>query len=215
MPLHTNKHINEQTSLVVWKIGESVDWFLSQLHLDEDEQKIYTEFRTDQRRVHWLAYRHILKNIVHKGSTIRVKYDKHKKPFIDLSDDHISVSHAGDYATVIISKHQPVGIDIERIHPRLHKVADKFLSFDETGIDIPSMATDGLCLHWCAKEALYKLYGVRNLDFRENMRILSPPQNMQGMFRGLIQLDGKETIYELISEQLDDYCLVYATGEIK
>lgn len=215
MPLYTNKHINEHASLIVWKIEETVDWFLSQLHLDDDEQEIYTEFRTDLRRVHWLAYRHILKNIVGKGSNIRVRYNKHKKPFIDLSDDHISVSHAGDYATVIISKRHPVGIDIERIHPRLHKVADKFLSVEETGVDLPSMPTEGLCLHWCAKEALYKLYGERNLDFRENMRILSPPKDMRGKFMGLIQTGGRETLFELISEQVDDYFLVYATGEVK
>lgn len=213
MPLHTNKYINEHASLLIWKIEESVDWFLSQLLLDEDEQKKYTEFRTDQRRVHWLAYRHLLKNIVGKGQSIRVRYDKNNKPYIDLRDHHISVSHSGDYATVIISKTFPVGVDIEKVSPRLHKVADKFLSQEETGIDLNAMPADGLCLHWCAKEALYKLYGERNLDFREHMRILSPPQNLKGPFRGAINKDGSEMVYELVSEQLDEYCLVYALGK--
>ncbi|MEN8225838.1 MAG: 4'-phosphopantetheinyl transferase superfamily protein [Bacteroidota bacterium] len=212
MPLHTNRDINEHSRIVVWEIEESIDWFLAQLHLDDDERKKYNGFRTDQRRAHWLAYRYILKTIVGKGSYIRVKYDQNNKPFIDLSDDHISVSHSGKYATVIISRDHPVGIDIEQITPRLHKVADKFISSEETGKDLASMQTDELCLHWCAKEALYKLHGEKNLDFRHQLQVIAPPDQAKGAFRGLIRSGGKESIYKLHAERVDDYCLVYAVG---
>ena len=212
MPIHTHKHLNEHSSLVVWEIEESVDWFLSQLHLEEDELEKYSGFRTDVRRTHWLAYRYILKKIVGKGSNIRVKYNQHNKPFIDLSDDHISVSHSGKYATVILSRKYPVGIDIEKLSPRLHKIADKFLTADETGVQLDTMPTEDLCLHWCAKEAMYKLYGERNLDFRDHMKILDPPNGMEGDFRGLIQVGGKNHFFDLRSERLDDYCLVYVVG---
>jgi len=212
MPLHTHKDLNEHSRLVIWEIEESVDWFLSQLLLDDEEQKKYQDFRTDQRRAHWLAYRYILKNIVGKGSDIRVRYDVNNKPFIDLSGDHISVSHSGKYATVIISRESPVGVDVEQISKRLHKVADKFLSNEETGRDIDSMSTGDLCLHWCAKEALYKLYGERKLDFREHMKVVDPPESLEGVFKGVILSAGVEHHYELKSEKLDDYCLVYAIG---
>ncbi|MDT8393356.1 MAG: 4'-phosphopantetheinyl transferase superfamily protein [Bacteroidales bacterium] len=213
MPLHTYTHVNEHASLAVWKIEEPVDWFLSQLELDAEEQKKYIEFRTDQRRVHWLAYRFILKNVVGKGNNIRVRYDENNKPFIDLSDDHISVSHSGEYATVIISRRYPVGIDIEKVSPRLYRIADKFLSDEETGTSILHMPAEGLCLHWCAKEALYKLYGKRQLDFREHMRIIDPPRGVEGSFRGLIMNGGEDYYYDLFSRQIDDYCLVYAIGK--
>ena len=212
MPLHTHRDLNEHSSLVIWEIEEPVDWFLSQLELDNDELEKYNEFRTDQRRTHWLAYRYILKNIVGKGSNIRVKYNQHNKPFIDLSDSHISVSHSGKYATVILSRLHPVGIDIEQVNPRLHKIATKFLTTDETGVELQAMPTEDLCLHWCAKEAMYKLYGERELDFRDNMKVLDPPKGMEGAFRGLIQTGGKDHYYNLKSEKLDDYCLVYVVG---
>ena len=210
MPLYTNKNLSDHSRLVIWEIDESPEWFLSALRLDDDELEKYNGFRTDQRRVHWLAYRYILKNIVGKGSEIRVKYDHHSKPFIDLSDDHISVSHSGKFATVIISKKYPVGIDIEQVHPRLHKVADKFMSHEEAGREIDTLSTEHLCLHWCAKEALYKLFGERNLDFREQIRILDPPAGHEGLFRGMIMLEGKEHRYHLHSEKLEDYFLVFA-----
>jgi len=153
MPLHTHREIGRDTRLLIWEINESPEWFLEELHLDKEELKQYNGFRTDQRRVHWLAYRHVLKNVVGKGKQIRVKYNAHSKPFLDLSDEHISVSHSGKFATVITSRKHEVGIDIEQLHPRLHKVAEKFLAPQEGGDDTTKLSTDHLCLHWCAKEA--------------------------------------------------------------
>jgi phosphopantetheinyl transferase len=214
MPLHTDKKINEHARIVLWRIEEPVDWFLSQLHLDDEELKKYTEFRTDQRRAHWLAYRHILKNVVKKGDEIRVRYDENSKPFIDLSDDHISVSHSGEYAAVIISHLHPVGIDIEKISARIHKVADKFMNDKESGEGLKQMSTSDLCLHWSAKEALYKLYGKRNLDFRDHLHVVDPPKHLQGMFSGLIANGEKAQSCELYSNKIGDYILVYAIGPV-
>ena len=210
MPLHTNRNLSNHSQLVIWEIEESPGWFLSELHLEEDEHEKYNGFKTDLRRVHWLAYRYILKNIVGKGTQIRVRYDQHSKPFLELSDDHISVSHSGKFATVIISKHHQVGIDIEQVHPRLHKVAEKFMSPEESGRHISELSTEHLCLHWCAKEALYKLYGERHLDFREHIRVLQPPSGHEGEFKGMIMTGGKEHHYSMQAEKVEDYFLVFA-----
>ncbi len=210
MPLHTNKDLSDHSRLVIWEIEESPEWFLSGLHLDEDELEKYNGFRTDQRRVHWLAYRYILKNIVGKGTQLRVKYNPHSKPFLDLSDDHISVSHSGKFATVIISKKHQVGIDIEQVHPRLHRVAEKFMSPEEGGDASHDLSTENLCLHWCAKEALYKLYGERELDFREHIRVLHAPDGHEGVFKGMIMSGGREHHYHMHAEKVEDYFLVFA-----
>lgn len=210
MPLHTVKYLSDHSHLVIWEIQESPEWFLAALQLEDDELEKYNGFKTDQRRVHWLAYRYILKKVVGKGTQIRVKYDDHSKPFLDLSKDHISVSHSGKFATVIISKIHQVGIDIEQVHPRLHKVAEKFMSPEEAGHEIKDLTTEHLCLHWCAKEALYKLYGLRELDFREHIRILHPPEAHEGVFKGTISTGGEEHHYWLHSQKLEDYFLVFA-----
>lgn len=209
MPLHSDRLIEDHARLVIWEIDESVDWFLSQLHLDDVEMEKYSGFRTDQRRVHWLAYRHVLKNIMMKGDHIRIRYDKHSKPFIDLSDDQISVSHSGKYACVIISKRYRVGIDIEQVHKRLHKVADKFVSEEETGDHVTSLETVKLCLYWCTKEALYKLYGVRNLDFRKHIRVQALPLDLHGEFMASIQKGAQKQHYYPFADIIDDYCMVY------
>lgn len=210
MPLHTNRRLEDHSQVVIWEIEETPEWFLNELHLEEDELRHYNGFRTDQRRVHWLAYRHMLKNIVGKGKQIRIRYDPNSKPFLDLSDDHISVSHSGKFATVILSSRHRVGIDIEQIHPRLHKVAEKFMNPQEGGDEIDKLSTELLCLHWCAKEALYKLYGERELDFREHIQILQPPSNHEGEFRGRIRTGHDDNHYMLHAEKIDDYFMVFA-----
>lgn len=210
MPIHSDKSLSNHARILIWRIEESPDWFLSRLHLDDDELEKYKGFRVDKRRVHWLAYRYMLKNIVGKGKQIRVRYDRHDKPFIDLSHEQISVSHSGIYACVIISDKHRVGIDVEEISPRLHKVGDKFLTVEETGEEISRMSTENLCMHWCAKEALYKLHGERKLDFKEHIKIQKTPKGYEGAFNGLVKSGGKEFEYDLCSERMDDYFLVYA-----
>ncbi len=211
MPLHTHRTLDDGSSLVLWEIEEDVDWFLGRLHLDEEELEKYNGFRTELRRAHWLAYRHILKNVLGRGSEVRIRYDEHSKPYIDLSDHHISVSHAGKFAAVIMGS-GPVGIDVERITQRLHRVADKFLTREETGSDPAGMSTEALCLHWCAKEALYKLYGERLLDFRDHMKVIDPPGILTGEFTGLISTGAREARYRLTADRIEDYFLVYARG---
>jgi phosphopantetheinyl transferase len=210
MPLHTNREIAHESRLMIWEIKESPEWFLEALHLEEDELLQYNGFRTDQRRVHWLAYRHLLKNVLGKGRQIRVKYDPHSKPFIDLSDENISVSHSGKFAAVITSKRNKVGIDIEQVHPRLHRVAEKFMSPEEGINESSVLTTDHLCLHWCAKEALYKLYGERELDFREHIRVVQPPPGNEGRFSGRVFNERSSQEFQLKAEKIDDYFLVFA-----
>lgn len=211
MPLHTHRNLDDGSSLVLWEIEEDVEWFLGRLHLDDEEVEKYNGFRTDLRRAHWLAYRHILKNVLGMGSEVRIRYDEHSKPYIDLSDHHISVSHAGKFAAVIMGA-WPVGVDVERITPRLRRIADKFLTREETGSEPAEMSTEALCLHWCAKEALYKLYGERLLDFRGHMKVIGPPESLEGEFTGMISNGSKEATYRLSAERIEDYFLVYARG---
>jgi 4'-phosphopantetheinyl transferase len=214
MSLYDDKYINEGTRLVVWKIEEDPGWFLSQLNLDEEELQRYEGFRTEQRRLHWLAYRHILKNIMMKGQEIRVRYDQSNKPFIDLCEDHISVSHSGKFAVAIISNNHVVGVDVEEVAERLKKVSDKFLGEHESGCAPESLPTEKLCLYWCAKEAIYKAHGERMLDFKNHIRIGRVPEKLEGQFRGGVYKPEAEKQYSLVAERLENYFLVYVTGTL-
>ena len=201
------KIIDDRTLYGVWKISESVEELRSAICLREGEEALYNLFVAESRKKQWLAYRLLIRELL-EPDEFPVEYDSSGKPFLAGSDFHISVTHTDDLAAVIISGHAKVGIDIEKIRTRIEKVKDKFLNEKESLLIGKDRELEQLTLAWCAKEALYKLHGKRNLDFRENMMVDIPPK--AGMkFNGEIIFAGKRDKYQLFSEMIDGYILVY------
>jgi phosphopantetheinyl transferase len=201
------KIIDRHTLYGVWKISESVEALRSAISLREGEEALYNLFVAESRKKQWLAYRLLVKKLL-EPDEFPVEYDSSGKPFLAGSDFHISVTHTDDLAAVIISRHAKVGIDIERIRMRIEKVKDKFLSEKEALLIGKERDLEQLTLAWCAKEALYKLYGKRNLDFRENICVEIPA--CAGMaFKAEICTGGNRYKYQLFSELIGGYILVY------
>lgn len=201
------KIIDEHTLYAIWKISESIEELRSAIRLREVEETLYHSFVAESRKKQWLAYRLLIRELL-KPDEFPVEYDASGKPFLAGSDFHISVTHTDDLAAVIISRHARVGIDIEKIKPRIEKVREKFLNPVESASIGKEKGLEQLTLAWCAKEALYKLYGQRNLDFRENITVDIPTE--AGMkFTAEIRFSGKRDQYQLHSELIGSYILVY------
>ena len=83
-------------------------------------------------------------------------------------------------------------------------IKHKFLSLDELE-KVTSL--EELTLFWCAKEALYKLYGEKELIFNEQLfvDVKNKPNNLLGR----IKIGENEDVHELVAEKIDDYLLVY------
>jgi len=175
--------------------------------LREEEKDLYRSFVAESRKKQWLAYRLLIRELL-KPDDFPVEYDQSGKPFLAGSDLHISVTHTEDLAAVIISRNARVGIDIEKIKPRIEKVRDKFLNEEESSSIGKKKGLEQLTIAWCAKEALYKLYGVRNLDFRENIKI-EVPAFAGTRFNAEIRFGGEINNYRLFSEMIGNFILVY------
>jgi phosphopantetheinyl transferase (holo-ACP synthase) len=69
-----------------------------------------------------------------------------------------------------------VGVDIERADRDFGSVSSRYMSEQEM-----QMSQDGLWAAkvWCAKEALYKLYGRRGVELREELIIESYDEGSQ------------------------------------
>jgi phosphopantetheinyl transferase len=201
------KIIDDHTLYAIWKISESVEQLESAINLRENEVHLYRAFVAESRKKQWLAYRILIRELL-KPAEYPVEYDASGKPYLAGSDFHISVTHTDDLAAVIISRYARVGIDIEKIRQRIEKVRDKFINPDEDFLIGNERQLEQLTLAWCAKEALYKLFGVKNLDFRENMIVEIPPQ--AGMtFNAVIRFGEKSHVYRLHSKLIGSYILVY------
>jgi phosphopantetheinyl transferase len=80
----------------------------------------------------------------------------------------ISISHSGNYAAVGTSRF-PIGIDIQIPHDSVFNIRNKFCHKEEL-LFLQEDAADNRYLKlWCAKEAIFKIYGHR-VDFSNDLR---------------------------------------------
>lgn len=172
MPLKFKKKINSDISLGIWEITESENELLSNLCLKDKEEDFFKSLKNTTRRKHWLAYRNTIKTFL-KDDDTEIYYDDNSKPHFLNLDYNFSVTHSGDFAAVILSKNNKVGIDIEKINPRVKKLITKFLNdYEIKNFETSdNISIEKLYVYWCAKESLLKLYGKRNLDFKKNIII--------------------------------------------
>jgi phosphopantetheinyl transferase len=184
------------------------------IRLTDREKALYRGFLIDERRKQWLAYRILIRSLL-EPTEVPVEYDSMGKPYLAGSDRHISVTHSGDLAAVIMSCRGAVGIDLERVRPKIERVKERFLSAEE--LEAAGSPPDAglLTMAWCAKEALYKLYGQRNLDFRSQMRIRLPERLMECAFEGEVNFKGETNVFRLQSRLLEQHILVYVSESVK
>ena len=210
MPEIFRKRIDSHSLFAIWKIQETMEELLEMISLRKAERELFNTFLAESRKKQWLAYRILIRSML-EPENYPVEYNASGKPFLAGSRYHISVTHSGDLAAVIMSSSGSVGIDIEKVRPRILKVVDKYLHESELLQPGARNNCTLLTMAWCGKEALYKLYGHRNLDFKQNIRLELIEPEPFCEFRGEIRKGSDHQVYQLVSEQFDDYILVYVT----
>jgi phosphopantetheinyl transferase len=214
MPVKLINRVDENTSIGLWEITESEESLLHGIHLSGEDRERLQGFRASDRKKQWLAYRQLLSYMMDMPD-LSLRYDNHGKPFIVDSNLHLSVTHSGYYAAVITCNKGPAGIDIEKVSQRVLKVEDRFLSDAEQINPDDSQRIDKLCIYWCAKEALFKLHGRKELDFKKHLLIDHFNVGDNEMMTGrIIKKDFKRS-YRLHQLKIDDYYLVYVTGRME
>ncbi|HRI26888.1 MAG TPA: 4'-phosphopantetheinyl transferase superfamily protein [Chitinophagales bacterium] len=123
---------------------------------------------THPKRLHeWVASRLLLEQISGKYITY-VSVSAQGKPYFTNGGGFFSISHSANTVAVVWHPHKEVGIDVETLRPQVLKIKHKFLSEREMNM----IAPDDVKAHtafWCAKEALYKLHGFKELQFNKDI----------------------------------------------
>ncbi len=144
--------------------------------------------------------------------TAQIIYNEKGKPFLANDPRHISLSHSHDKLAIIVNEREPTGIDIELIRDKVLRIRHKFLSppeLAETGEDV-----EKLLVYWAAKETLYKIYGLKEVDFIAHLFVKPFNKHNLGTIIGEIHLPDFKKHFELNYQSVDDYILVYALSEI-
>ena len=168
MPLIYNHQINNTTKIGVWRITETEDFFFEKFSLQRN-------ITHPHKRLQHLAGRHLLSVLFPSFPTELIKVADTKKPFLEDEAYHFSISHCGDYAAAIVSTTNRVGVDIEIPHPKIDRIQHKFLTITEEEVlnAFNHNKNDLLTLAWSAKEAIYKWYGLGQVDFKKHININS------------------------------------------
>lgn len=122
-------------------------------------------FQNEKRRREHLAWRRIVRREL--GAGVHIDYNDVGAPVVDVEDRWISVAHGGESVAVAIAD-KPVGVDIECLDRDFDRVAPRYMTEGELAL---SQDARWACFVWCAKEAMYKLYGRRGVELRGELRV--------------------------------------------
>ena len=212
MALAYHKRLDAKTSFAIWRIEESAEDLYNQLQLKEHETDFLSTLNNGKRNLHWLSTRALLRSMLNTDRYIDCLVDEHGKPYLANFPHHISLSHSYDYAAVMISEDKPVGIDIELIKGKIERVAKKFMSSAELGFIDPSNRIEHLYICWCAKEAIYKLQGKRNVSFIDNIELKPFGFSDNGRFEAALNLEGQTQTFQVDFEKFQNYMIGSVAG---
>lgn len=167
MPLVYQQNINENTKLGLWHILEAEPFFLKTVPLQK-------EITHPHKRLQHLAGRYLLKALFPAFPLELIEIADTQKPFLSDELYHFSISHCRDYAAVMVSRNCRVGVDVEWPQPKIELVKHKFLLPGEFEVLQNFEDADELyklTTAWSSKEAIFKWYGLGQLDFKKHMVI--------------------------------------------
>lgn len=147
------------------------------------------------------------------GTAVNLSYNSEGKPQLHSEGCHISISHSHDKLVIICNTKYDTGVDVELIRDKVLKIKDKFLSAVE--LDEAKDNVEKLIIYWAAKETLYKVYGLKEVEFAKHLFVHPFSVKEKGTLTGEINLESFRKKFNLHYEKLEDYMLVYILNEVK
>lgn len=208
MPLIRLQEINNYCKWGVWEIEESFEDLSKRVQLEVEDENEYQQIHNDSKKLEWLSGKLLIKEMVeHCGKKYSgIFKDSHGKPFLNNLPYHISITHSNKYVACIINFRSSVGIDLERIKPKVFNVQTKFLSPPE--IEIAKEDLETLTKFWCSKEALYKLIGKKGVIFSRDINVDLNKETTR--CSGFIYYNGIVYTKDIIFEKIEDYIIALA-----
>lgn len=155
--------LSDKSLLAFWKMEESEEQLRAMCDLCDEDLCRIDNCKAPKRRIELLSVRALLKAV---GIHQTIHYND-SKPYLD--NGYISISHSADIAAIIYNLDYPVGIDIEKISPRIQRIATRAFSDEE--IAAANGDLEKLTILWNCKECVFKLADDEGIDFREMISI--------------------------------------------
>jgi 4'-phosphopantetheinyl transferase len=205
MPIEKIVSENDR-SWAVWVITEDEATLTSMLNSSEIPDKLTHA----NKRLEWIAGRVLVQEMFTRmGLKFHgISKNIYGKPFPNGYPYQMSLSHSFPYVAALIDKTNPAGIDLEQPKEKLLRVAHRV--FHPTELLNAGKDVIKHCVYWCAKEALIKVYGKKDLFFSENLLVDPFELGQNGDLRGRILTPTSETIVPLRYLISPNFVMVYS-----
>jgi len=207
MGLAVKENVEDDCLMGLWEIEEDFDTIYSKVSLDEEEKNTLFGFKNVDRQIEWLSVRALLNELTQRNS--KIIYNQEHKPFLFDNSFNISITHSRKLTSILLSKHKQVGIDLEYMSHRINKISHKFINTDEYITSNKAFELLHFYIHWCAKEALYKICDKVNINFKDNLTIKPFEIEHAGKIKGVHHNEGLYEEFWLNYQIRDNYVIVH------
>lgn len=173
--------VGDYAMLSLWHLTETEAWFAAHYPLLSAGERTELAMLKGVRRHEWWAGRYALYQLTGwRPAEWQLVKDAQGKPYFPHSAQyHCSLSHSEGRIVGALLAQAPCGLDVQMANTKVQRVIERVLHEEEIAFLQAQPAAEQIqWAHWfwCGKEALYKAYGKRALDFRTDIRIsFNPP----------------------------------------
>jgi 4'-phosphopantetheinyl transferase len=107
-----------------------------------------------------------------------------------------------------------VGIDLEYMSSNISAFAFKFMNRKEKITKDQNLRKYHLYIHWCAKEALYKICDKEGISIRNNITIEPFEPKDSGELKGKVHTEKIKESFDLFYSRYDNYSIVWTKKKI-
>lgn len=190
------------------------------LHLWNAETLMQKYANSSESPVNEMRGRELERWMVEKGGDLlhpkeKLIKDEYGKPFWQNGNSgslmpEMNYSHSRDLLFWGEHETQRIGVDIEHEREQLLRIKQKFCTTEEMHFCQDNVQQ--ILLVWTAKEAMYKAYGQKEIDFKEQMNVwdfehLAQAEN--GDFKGSLTVDRTQFLFDIEFRRKSPYILTW------
>lgn len=198
----------EGLALHLWSVEEPLEWFLKEVQLTSQEDLEF-EAMLGKRRLEYIVQRYLLSHYLN-GAKPLLRKTPNGKPYIANRQEKISITHSRSMLMLSTARTDH-GIDLEWIDERINRLAGKFCNDMELKVPGYTDPAFWYTLVWSCKEALYKVDGLGQLEFRTQLAVhFTPPSFKERWGRGIVRRDDKTFFFRLYFEEINGFIVTWA-----
>lgn len=163
MPLLKILKIHEG-QIGIWKIDEN-EFISNQFKSTTSEyHPNVSSYKSKHKKMQVLCARLLAQKLLPDHQLLKNKFGK---PYLNPNTLSISISNDQDLVAMIVNS-EKCGIDIQTPKRKIFNIKKKFINKDDFSYDGNN---EDLLWTWCAKESMYKIFGIPEIFFKDHLKI--------------------------------------------